>query len=95
MNKLFTNIINYSFYELFFWNFIFYFAITKTNAQKVFSETKIFTNFKNRKQMKNLKEMSLEEMRQTEGGNLGLAIVAIVLVCVLAYYMTRENDRDK
>mgnify|MGYP001592136620 FL=1 len=42
--------------------------------------------------MKNLQEMSLEEMRQTEGGNLGLAIV---LVCVLAYYMTRENDRDK
>ena len=47
------------------------------------------------KKMKNLQEMSLEEMRQTEGGNLGLAIVAIVLVCVLAYYMTRENDRDK
>ena len=44
------------------------------------------------KKMKNLQEMSLEEMRQTEGGNLGLAIV---LVCVLAYYMTRENDRDK
>ena len=40
----------------------------KTNAQKVFSETKIFTNFKNRKQMKNLQEMSLNEMKRTEGG---------------------------
>ena len=44
------------------------------------------------KKMKNLQEMSLEEMRQTEGGNLGLAIVLIIIV---AYYMTRENDRDK
>ena len=42
--------------------------------------------------MKNLQEMSLNEMRETEGGNLGLAIVLIIIV---AYYMTRENDRDK
>ena len=42
--------------------------------------------------MKNLQEMSLNEMRETEGGNLGLAIVLII---ILAYYMTRENDRDK
>ena len=44
------------------------------------------------KKMKNLQEMSLEEMRQTEGGNLGLVVVLIIIV---AYYMTRENDRDK
>ena len=42
--------------------------------------------------MKNLQEMSLNEMRKTEGGNLGLAIVLII---ILAYYMTRENDRNK
>jgi hypothetical protein len=42
--------------------------------------------------MKNLQEMSLNEMRETEGGNLGLAIVLII---ILAYYMTRENDRNK
>ena len=42
--------------------------------------------------MKNLQEMSLNEMREVEGGNLGLAIVLIIIV---AYYMTRENDRDK
>ena len=64
----------------------------KTNAQKVFSETKIFTNFKIKNKMKNLQEMSLNEMREVEGGNLGLAIVLIIIV---AYYMTRENDRDK
>ena len=44
------------------------------------------------KKMKNLQEMSLNEMREVEGGNLGLAIVLIIIV---AYYMTRENDRDK
>ena len=44
------------------------------------------------KKMKNLQEMSLNEMRETEGGNLGLAIVLIIIV---AYYMTRENDRNK
>ena len=42
--------------------------------------------------MKNLQAMSLNEMRETEGGNLGLAIVLII---ILAYYMTRENDRNK
>ena len=42
--------------------------------------------------MKNLQEMSLNQMRDMEGGNLGLAIVLII---ILAYYMTRENDRDK
>ena len=42
--------------------------------------------------MKNLQELSLNEMRETEGGNLGLAIVLII---ILAYYMTRENDRNK
>ena len=44
------------------------------------------------KKIKNLQEMSLNEMREVEGGNLGLAIVLIIIV---AYYMTRENDRDK
>ena len=42
--------------------------------------------------MKNLQEMSLQEMRKVEGGGLGLAIVLII---ILAYYMTRENDRNK
>ena len=44
------------------------------------------------KKMKNLQEMSLNEMREVDGGNLGLAVVLIIIV---AYYMTRENDRDK
>ena len=35
-----------------------------------FSETKIFTNFKIKNKMKNLQEMSLNEMRETEGGFL-------------------------
>ena len=43
----------------------------------------------------NVRELNTVEILEIEGGNLGLAIVAIVLVCVLAYYMTRENDRDK
>ncbi len=49
----------------------------KTNAQKVFSETKIFTNFKIKNKMKNLQEMSLNEMRKTEGGNPGI-VAALV-----------------
>ena len=56
-----------------------------------FSETKYLLILKSKK-MKNLQEMSLNEMREVEGGNLGLAIVLIIIV---AYYMTRENDRDK
>jgi C4-dicarboxylate transporter len=40
----------------------------------------------------NVRELNTVEILEIEGGNLGLAIV---LVCVLAYYMTRENDRDK
>ena len=63
--------------------------------KKFLVKQKYLLILKIKNKMKNLQEMSLEEMRQTEGGNLGLAIVAIVLVCVLAYYMTRENDRDK
>ena len=41
----------------------------KTNAQKVFSETKIFTNFKIKK-MKNLKGMTLNELKIFNGGEL-------------------------
>ena len=57
-----------------------------------FSETKYLLILKIKNKMKNLQEMALNEMRETEGGNLGLAIVLII---ILAYYMTRENDRDK
>ena len=38
--------------------------------KKFFSETKIFTNFKKSKKMKNLQEMSLQEMKKTEGGSI-------------------------
>ena len=64
----------------------------KLMRKKFLVKQKYLLILKIKNKMKNLQEMSLEEMRQTEGGNLGLAIV---LVCVLAYYMTRENDRDK
>ena len=45
----------------------------KTNAQKVFSETKIFTNFKIKNKMKNLKKLNLvelnaQEVKKIEGG---------------------------
>ena len=60
--------------------------------KKFLVKQKYLLILKIKNKMKNLQEMSLNEMRETEGGNLGLAIV---LVCVLAYYMTRENDRDK
>ena len=42
----------------------------KTNAQKVFSETKIFTNFKIKNKMKNLKSMTLNELKVFNGGEL-------------------------
>ena len=46
------------------------------------------------KKMKNLQEMSLEEMRQTEGGNLGLVVVAIVILWIIANsHNRREQER--
>jgi hypothetical protein len=63
----------------------------KLMRKKFFCCKKILLILNNQK-MKNLQELSLNEMREVEGGNLGLAIVLIIIV---AYYMTRENDRDK
>ena len=60
--------------------------------KKFLVKQKYLLILKNKNKMKNLQEMSLNEMREVEGGNLGLAIVLIIIV---AYYMTRENDRDK
>ena len=60
--------------------------------KKFLVKLKYLLILKIKSKMKNLQEMSLEEMRQTEGGNLGLAIVLIIIV---AYYMTSENDRYK
>jgi C4-dicarboxylate transporter len=60
--------------------------------KKFLVKQKYLLILKIKNKMKNLQELSLNEMRKIEGGNLGLAIV---LICVLAYYMTRENDRDK
>ena len=46
------------------------------------------------KKMKNLQEMSLNEMRQTEGGNLGLVVVAIVILWIIANsHNRREQER--
>jgi hypothetical protein len=60
--------------------------------KKFLVKQKYLLILKIKNKMKNLQEMSLNEMRETEGGNLGLAIVLII---ILAYYMTRENDRNK
>jgi hypothetical protein len=60
--------------------------------KKFLVKLKYLLILKIKNKMKNLQEMSLNEMRETEGGNLGLAIVLII---ILAYYMTRENDRNK
>ena len=60
--------------------------------KKFLVKLKYLLILKIKNKMKNLQEMSLNEMRKTEGGNLGLAIVLII---ILAYYMTRENDRNK
>ena len=60
--------------------------------KKFLVKQKYLLILKIKSKMKNLQEMSLNEMREVEGGNLGLAIVLIIIV---AYYMTRENDRDK
>lgn len=60
--------------------------------KKFLVKQKYLLILKIKNKMKNLQEMSLNEMREVEGGNLGLAIVLIIIV---AYYMTRENDRDK
>ena len=64
----------------------------KLMRKKFLVKQKYLLILKIKNKMKNLQEMSLNEMRETEGGNLGLAIVLII---ILAYYMTRENDRDK
>ena len=64
----------------------------KLLSKKFLLKQKYLLILKIKNKMKNLQEMSLNEMRETEGGNLGLAIVLII---ILAYYMTRENDRNK
>ena len=64
----------------------------KLMRKKFLVKQKYLLILKIKNKMKNLQEMSLNEMRETEGGNLGLAIVLII---ILAYYMTRENDRNK
>ena len=64
----------------------------KLMRKKFLVKQKYLLILKIKNKMKNLQEMSLNEMREVEGGNLGLAIVLIIIV---AYYMTRENDRDK
>ena len=44
--------------------------------------------------MKNLQELSLNEMRETEGGNLGLVVVAIVILWIIANsHNRREQER--
>ena len=50
-----------------------------------FSETKIFTNFKIKNKMKNLKKLNLvelnaQELKKTEGGWWGLALMAAELL---------------
>ena len=54
----------------------------KTNAQKVFSETKIFTNFKKSKKMKNLKNLNLvelnaQEVKSIDGGIAPALVIGI------------------
>ena len=58
-----------------------------------FSETKIFTNFKKSKKMKNLQEMSLNEMKGTEGGldPLSWAIIGGLIGSMPYLY----DNRDK
>ena len=70
----------------------------KTNAQKVFSETKNLLIL-NIKKMKNLQEMSLQEMRETEGGFIwyvvGVVAVAILAVGVYNGYKDTEQAAKK
>jgi hypothetical protein len=66
----------------------------KTNAQKVFSETKIFTNFKIKNKMKNLQEMSLQEMRKTEGGIAGWLLALVVAAVFVAVDYISDGKLD-
>ena len=66
----------------------------KTNAQKVFSETKIFTNFKIKNKMKNLREMSLQEMRKTEGGIAGWLLALVVAAVFVAVDYISDGKLD-
>ena len=72
----------------------------KTNAQKVFSETKIFTNFKNQKQMKNLKNLNLvelnaQEVRETEGGWLQYLPVAVAVGAAFVWAWDKGEELGK
>ena len=64
----------------------------KLMRKKFLVKLKYLLILKIKNKMKNLQEMSLDEMRKTEGGNGGL-IIAIIVICILAYYMTREENR--
>ena len=61
-----------------------------------FSETKIFTNFKKSKKMKNLKTMSLQEMRKTDGGFFGPFRAGLTLAyrSIWGLQATREDFPD-
>ena len=60
--------------------------------KKFLVKQKYLLILKIKNKMKNLQEMSLQEMKKTDGGNGGL-IIAIIVICILAYYMTREENR--
>ena len=64
--------------------------------KKFFSETKIFINFKNQKKMKNLKTMSLQEMRKTDGGFFGPFRAGLTLAyrSIWGLQATREDFPD-
>jgi hypothetical protein len=70
------------------------FVLRKTNAQKVFSQTKIFTNFKIKNKMKNLQEMSLQEMRKTEGGIAGWLLALVVAAVFVAVDYISDGKLD-
>ena len=70
------------------------FVLRKTNAQKVFSQTKIFTNFKIKNKIKNLQEMSLQEMRKTEGGIAGWLLALVVAAVFVAVDYISDGKLD-
>ena len=69
----------------------------KTNAQKVFSETKIFTNFKIKNKMKNLKNLNLvelnaQEVKKIEGGFFGPFRAGLTLAYRQIWGLTFPKD---